>query len=74
MVSCFTAEMIPGGIRELMLLNPILHMLEWLRSAFFVEFESRHMSVEYALGTALVTVCLGLLMLRGLRKRILAAV
>lgn len=70
----FTAEMIPGGIRELVLLNPILHMLEWLRSAFFVEFESRYMSVEYALGTALVTVCLGLLMLRGLRKRILAAV
>ncbi len=70
----FTAEMMPEGIRELLLLNPILHMLEWLRSAFFVEFESRHMSVEYALGAALLTVFFGLLMLRGLRKRILAAV
>lgn len=70
----FTAEMMPGGIRELLLLNPILHMIEWLRSAFFVEFESRYMSMEYALGTALLTVFIGLLMLRGLRKRILAAV
>ena len=60
--------------RELLLLNPLLHMLEWLRSAFFVEFESRYMSVEYALWVTLVTVFLGLLMLRGLNKRILAAV
>ena len=70
----FTAEMMPEGIRELLLLNPILHMMEWLRSAFFVEFESRYMSMEYALGAALLTVFIGLLMLRGLRKRILAAV
>ncbi len=70
----FTAEMMPEGIRDLLLLNPLLHMMEGLRSAFFVEFESRYMSMEYALGTALVTVFIGLLMLRGLRKRILAAV
>ncbi|MFQ5785607.1 MAG: ABC transporter permease [Alphaproteobacteria bacterium] len=70
----FTAEMMPAGIREFLLLNPILVMIEWLRSAFFVEFESRYVSVEYALGTTLFTVFLGLLMLRGLRKHILAAV
>lgn len=70
----FTAEMMPGDVRELLLLNPILHMIEWLRSAFFIEFESQYASVDYATGTALVTLFLGLLMLRGLRKRILAAV
>ena len=70
----FTAEMMPTGVREFLLLNPILHMIEWLRSAFFVEFESRHASVEYALAGALVSAFLGLVMLRGLGKRILAAV
>lgn len=70
----FTAEMMPSGVREILLLNPLLHMIEWLRSAFFKEFESQYMSVEYAVGTALVTLCFGLLLLRGLRKKILAAV
>ena len=70
----FTAEMMPSGVREILLLNPILHMIEWLRSAFFKEFESQYMSIEYAVGTALVTLCFGLLLLRGLRKKILAAV
>jgi capsular polysaccharide transport system permease protein len=70
----FTAEMLPAGVREILLLNPLLHMIEWLRSAFFVEFESSYASPAYALGAALVTMCLGLVMLRGLRKRILAAV
>jgi capsular polysaccharide transport system permease protein len=70
----FTAEMLPGSVRDILLMNPLLHMIEWLRSAFFVEFESRYASLEYALGTALFALFFGLLMLRGLRKRILAAV
>ena len=70
----FTAEMLPRAFREVLLLNPLLHMIEWLRSAFFVEFESQYASVEFALGAALAICCLGLLTLRGLRKRILAAV
>lgn len=70
----FTAEMLPRQIREILLLNPLLHMIEWLRSAVFVEFESQFVSTGYAVGTALVSLCLGLLMLRGLNRRILAAV
>jgi capsular polysaccharide transport system permease protein len=70
----FTADMVPGAYREYALLNPLLHMMEWMRSAFFVQFESPHMSLDYAIGTALFTVFFGLLLLRGLNKRILAAV
>jgi capsular polysaccharide transport system permease protein len=71
----FTSDMVPPGLRrELLLMNPIFHMLEWLRSGVFVEFESRYVSMQYVLGTVLVVVFLGLLMLRGLKKRILAAV
>ena len=70
----FTAEMMPREAREILLYNPILHMIEWLRSAFFVEFESRFVSIEYALGAAVGTLLVGLLLQRGLRSRILAAV
>ncbi len=70
----FTAEMLPGGVREVMLLNPLLHMIEWLRSAFFVEFESQYASLTYALGAAFVATFAGLVLLRGLRRQILAAV
>lgn len=70
----FTAEMLPSSVRDLMLLNPLLHMMEWMRSAFFVEFESQYMSVSYAVISALVSTFVGLVLLRGLRRRILAAV
>lgn len=70
----FTAEMLPTAARDLLLLNPLLHMIEWLRSGFFVEFESIYMSRTYALGFALLAAGFGLVMLRGLRRRIQAAV
>ena len=70
----FTAEMLPKNIREILLLNPLFHMVEWLRSAFFIEFESQYSSVGYAFGTAIVVFALGMLTLRALRKRLLVAV
>ncbi len=68
----FTFEMLPRNVREILLFNPIMHMIQWLRSAVFIEFESRYASIDYAVGTAIVTFFIGLLMLRGLRIRLLA--
>lgn len=68
----FTFEMLPGNVREILLFNPIMHMIEWLRSAVFIQFESRYASLDYAVGTAIFTLFIGLLMLRGLRRRLLA--
>jgi len=34
----FTAEMIPSEIRQYLLYNPLLHMIEIVRSAFFDYF------------------------------------
>lgn len=70
----FTAEMLPGKFRDILLLNPVLHMIEWLRSAVFAGFESRYVDMGYATGAALFALFFGLLTLRGLNKRILAAV
>ena len=70
----FTAEMLPAAIREYALINPILHMLELLRSAFFYEFESDYASASYALYFAFTLMLMAGIAHRALRKRILIAV
>jgi capsular polysaccharide transport system permease protein len=67
----FTAEMLPASARELLLYNPILHMIEMLRSAFFVQFDSRYADPGYAIASAVIVLCLGLLIQRALNRRVL---
>ncbi len=69
----FTAEMMGAELRTLLLLNPLLHMMEGLRSAFFLEFESPFVSTSYAVSATLCVLVVGLLLQRALRKRILIA-
>ena len=70
----FTAEMLPPNLRDLALLNPLVHVIEFLRSAFFHEFESRHAGLSYALFWLLGMVLLALLFHRALRRRILITI
>jgi len=67
----FSVEMLPPGAREPLLYNPVLHMIEILRSAFFVEFDSRYADPGYAISFAVSVLAIGLLMQRALRRRVL---
>ena len=69
----FTVEMLPEGVREIALLNPLLHLIELLRSAFFIGYESIYASKPYAVFYVLALLCFGLLTLSALRKQILSA-
>jgi capsular polysaccharide transport system permease protein len=69
----FTAEMLPVAVRDLALINPLLHMTELVRSGFFTEFESAHADPAYALTWVFASAFLGLLIHRGLRNRIVIA-
>ncbi|MCP5156302.1 MAG: ABC transporter permease [Ectothiorhodospiraceae bacterium] len=69
----FTAEMIPAGVRDFALLNPMLHVTELVRSALFVGFESEYADPAYPIQTALVLTFIGLTMQRAMRKRVLTA-
>lgn len=64
----FTAEMIPETIRHYALLNPMLQLIELMRSAYFHSFESNYVDYHYLTGTILFTVFIGLLLQRALRK------
>ena len=65
----FTADSLPHAARDLMLYNPLLHVLELLRSAFFVEFESEHGSWGYVLSWAIGLLAAGLTTHQALRRR-----
>lgn len=67
----FTVEALPPSAREVLLYNPILHMIEMLRSAVFVEFESRYADPGYATGFAACVLGFGLLIQRALNRRVL---
>ena len=67
----FTVEVMPQNARDILLLNPLLHMIEMLRSAFFYEFQSEYAQSSYAAAAALVCVCTGLVMHQALQDRVL---
>ena len=69
----FTSDMLPPALRDMALLNPLLNMIDLLRSAFFHEFESPHASGLYALFALLVALFLACLLHRALRRHILIA-
>ena len=65
----YTAESIPSGIREYMLYNPVLHMVELTRSEYFYEFHSDYGSWSYASSFAFCTLAFGLTVHRAMKKR-----
>jgi len=65
----FTAESLPPPVREWLLWNPLLHMMELMRDRFFVEFVTGHGSWSYAGSFAVTTFVVGLLVHQAMRKR-----
>ena len=49
----FTADMMPDVVRSYLLINPLLHATEILRSSFFVEFDSEYGEPGYLMAWVL---------------------
>ncbi|HMT92604.1 ABC transporter permease [uncultured Thiothrix sp.] len=60
----FVADSMPQPIRDALWYNPVLHLVEWARSAFFYGFESRFYDPMYPI---LWMLCFGFLGLAGER-------
>jgi len=65
----FIAESVPAAVRDYLLYNPIMHILELLRSAFFYEFESAYGDWGYATAWAVCTFSIGLLVHQAMRRK-----
>jgi capsular polysaccharide transport system permease protein len=64
----FTIETIPDEIKPYAALNPMLQLIELVRSAYFPGYESQYISYPYLIGSILLTLLFGLLLQRALRR------
>lgn len=69
----FTADMLPTALREPLLYNPLLHLIEYLRSSFFYEYHSTHYDLGYAGAWTFGLFAVGFAALRINRSRLLNA-
>ncbi len=67
----FVAHALPEALRYPLSFNPLAHGIEWVRSAYYEGYGSGFIDKPYLIGHALVWLCLGLLLERAVRGRLL---
>jgi capsular polysaccharide transport system permease protein len=66
----FTANGLPSNVRDILLYNPVLHVIEIVRDGWFPSYEAQHASAGYAMAWMLCLLVLGLLLERVVRRKI----
>ena len=66
----YTANGLPPVARDVMLYNPVLHVVEFVRSGWFTEYRSQHASILYVCGWIVALTFVGLLIERAARRRL----
>lgn len=66
----YTFEDVPKGARELLLYNPVLHVVELVRDGWFASYSAPHVSVAIPLSYVLGLSVAGLLLERKVRRRL----
>ena len=64
-------EMLPEQIGYLLSWNPLLHCIEWLRSAYYDDYPARLLDRSYVIEVGFGTLALGLLMQRTMKRYLL---
>ena len=65
----YSIESLPEGVRDVLLYNPVLHLVELSRSEYFYEFESAYASWSYAASFSFGLLAFGLIVHRAMRKK-----
>jgi capsular polysaccharide transport system permease protein len=65
----FPTYMMPEALKSYMLYNPLLNLVEWLRSAYYASYDTGTINKGLVLGVATVSLALGLLGERFLRGK-----
>lgn len=66
----FTANDLPTNVRDWMLYNPLLHVVELVRDGWFPAYHTRHADIGYVVMWLLCLLTLGLLLERAVRRKI----
>jgi capsular polysaccharide transport system permease protein len=67
----FVPHALPEVLRYPLSFNPIVHGIEWLRSAYYEGYGNSYLDKGYMIGWALACLCLGLLLERLVRGKLL---
>lgn len=66
----FTANDLPTNARDVLLYNPLLHVLELIRDGWFSAYHTRHVDIGYVMFWLLGLLALGLMLERAVRRKI----
>jgi capsular polysaccharide transport system permease protein len=66
----FTANDLPTHYRELILWNPVLHIVEFVRDSWFASYQARYLNLTYVYSWILGCAFLGLILERFARRRL----
>lgn len=65
----YTADFLSPDVYDIVAFNPLLHHIDWFRSAFYTDYESQLIDYKYAISFSVGAFSLGLLLERLTRKR-----
>jgi capsular polysaccharide transport system permease protein len=68
----FVPDAMPAIARDILAYNPVLQVIEWMRSAYYEGYGAIVLDRTYALSFAAITLFLGLLLERAMRGHLLA--
>lgn len=69
----FVPSALPEPIAYALSWNPVFQTVEWMRSAYYLGYSGKYLDKAYTLGFGMSSLCLGLLMERVFRRRMLEA-
>ncbi|MDR6290672.1 capsular polysaccharide transport system permease protein [Inquilinus ginsengisoli] len=69
----YVPDYMPKQIRDWLVWNPVLHAVEWFRTAFFLTYPTVILDKGYLLSWGIGSIFLGLILERALRRRRVAA-
>jgi capsular polysaccharide transport system permease protein len=69
----FVPSALPEPIAYALSWNPVFQTVEWMRSAYYLGYSGKYLDKAYTLGFGMSSLCLGLLMERIFRRRMLEA-
>jgi len=67
----FLPSAVPPPFREYLLYNPLMHYIMWTRSGFYRNYNPIELDRDYALWWSVLTLALGLALLRIARRKLL---
>lgn len=70
----FLPSAVPPPFRDYLLYNPMMHYIMWVRSGFYRGYDPSDLDRGYAIGWSVLTVILGLTLLRVARRKLLEPV